>query len=111
MITQEMNDRLTRVGPGTPMGNLLRCYWHPVGAVSELGTEPVQPVRLLGEDLVLFRDGRGRCGLIGPKCAHRAISLSIRTRNSAGLLPIGSINWAASLSRTAAVPIASTTSR
>ena len=48
MLMQEMNDRLTRVGPGTPMGNLLRSYWHPVGAVSELGTEPVQPVRLLG---------------------------------------------------------------
>ena len=76
MITQEMNDRLTRVGPGTPMGNLLRRYWHPVGATTELEKEPVQPVRLLGEDLVLFRNERGEYGLIGPRCAHRAISLA-----------------------------------
>src|SRR5437588_12514691 len=71
-----MNDRLTKVGPGTPMGSLLRRYWHPVGAVAELQAEPVQPVRLLGEDLVLFRNERGEFGLIGPKCAHRAISLA-----------------------------------
>jgi 5,5'-dehydrodivanillate O-demethylase len=76
MLTQEQNERLTRVGPGTPMGNLLRRYWHPVGAISELDKEPVQPVRLLGEDLVLFRNERGEYGLIGPRCAHRAISLA-----------------------------------
>ena len=76
MLTQEINDRLTRVGPGTPMGSLLRRYWHVIGAAAELDTEPVQPVRLLGEDLVLFRDERGEIGLIGPRCAHRAISLA-----------------------------------
>jgi 5,5'-dehydrodivanillate O-demethylase len=85
MITQEMNDRLTKVGPGTPMGNLLRRYWHPVGAVGELATEPVQPVRLLGEDLVLFRDERGRYGLVGPRCAHRAISLAYGIPQQNGL--------------------------
>jgi len=58
------------------MGNLLRRYWHVVGAAAELDAEPVQPVRLLGEDLVLFRNGRGEIGLIGPRCAHRAISLA-----------------------------------
>src|SRR5439155_3756603 len=80
-----MNDRLTKVGPGTPMGNLLRRYWHPVGAVGELEKEPVQPVRLLGEDLVLFRDERGRYGLIGPRCAHRAISLAYGIPQTNGL--------------------------
>ncbi len=76
MLTKEENEKLTRVGPGTPMGNLLRRYWHAVGAVAELDKEPVQPVRLLGEDLVLFRSERGELGLIGPRCAHRAISLA-----------------------------------
>src|SRR3954463_4277723 len=71
-----MNDRLTKVGPGTPMGNLLRRYWHPIGAVAEFDAEPVQPVRLLGEDLVMFRNERGEYGLIGDRCAHRAISLA-----------------------------------
>ena len=76
MFTQEQNDRLTLVGPGTPMGNLLRRYWQPVGTVPELAHEPVQPVRLLGEDLVLFKTERGEYGLIGERCAHRAISLA-----------------------------------
>ena len=61
MLTETDNELMCRVGPGTPMGNLLRYYWHPVGAVTELETEPVQPVRLLGEDLVLFRSERGAC--------------------------------------------------
>ncbi len=65
MLTQEQNDRLTRVGPGTPMGSLLRRYWHPIGATAEFDKEPVQPVRLLGEDLVLFRNERGEYGLLG----------------------------------------------
>ena len=76
MLTQEVNDRLTKVGPGTPMGNLLRRYWHPISSVVELETEPVQPVRLLGESLTLFRSERGEYGLIGDRCAHRAISLA-----------------------------------
>jgi 5,5'-dehydrodivanillate O-demethylase len=76
MITKEQNDRLTQVGPGTPMGNLLRRYWHPVGTVPELEREPVQPVRLLGENLTLFKSERGDYGLIGDRCAHRAISLA-----------------------------------
>src|SRR4051794_28326616 len=76
MITKEENERLTQVGPGTPMGNLLRRYWHPVGTVADLEKEPVQPVRLLGESLTLFRDESGKLGLIGDRCAHRAISLA-----------------------------------
>src|SRR5438874_13841095 len=75
MLTQEQNDRLTRVGPGTPMGKLLRMYWMPVAATVELDEDPVRPVRLLGEDLTLFRSERGEIGLIADRCAHRAISL------------------------------------
>src|SRR5207253_9609088 len=85
MITQEENERLTHVGPGTPMGNLLRHYWHPVGSIEELDKEPVQPVRLLGEDLTLFRSENGTLGLIGPRCAHRAISLAYGIPQENGL--------------------------
>jgi 5,5'-dehydrodivanillate O-demethylase len=77
MLTKEENEKLTRVGPGTPAGELLRCYWHPVGIVRELTDEkPVKFVRILGEDLVLFRDKKDRVGLIADRCAHRGASLS-----------------------------------
>ncbi|HEY3118334.1 MAG TPA: Rieske 2Fe-2S domain-containing protein, partial [Chloroflexota bacterium] len=85
MLTQEVNDRLTRVGPGTPMGTLLRRYWHPVGAASDLEQEPVQPVRLLGEDLTLFRTLRGEFGLVAERCAHRAVSLAYGIPQENGL--------------------------
>jgi 5,5'-dehydrodivanillate O-demethylase len=58
------------------MGELLRRYWQPLAAVADLDADPVQPVRLLGEDLVLFRSERGEIGLIGDRCAHRGISLA-----------------------------------
>jgi len=74
-LTQEENERLTRVGPGTPMGKLLRWYWHPVAATAQLLANPVRKVRILGEDLVLFRDRSGNLGLIGDRCAHRATGL------------------------------------
>src|SRR5437588_4853968 len=76
MLTKETNERLTKVGPGTPMGELLRRYWFPIAATVELEQEPVQPVRLLGENLTLFRSERDEIGLIGERCAHRAISLA-----------------------------------
>ncbi|MFO1296342.1 MAG: aromatic ring-hydroxylating dioxygenase subunit alpha [Rubrivivax sp.] len=65
---------LTEVGAGTPMGELLRRYWHPVGLARDAGSEP-KPVRVLGEDLILFRDGHGRAGLLHARCAHRGASL------------------------------------
>ena len=65
---------LTEVGAGTPMGELLRRYWHPVGLSSDAGSEP-RKVRVLGEELILFRDGQGRAGLVHPRCAHRGASL------------------------------------
>lgn len=65
---------LTEIGPGTPMGELLRRYWHPVGLAADASATP-RKVRVLGEDLVLFRDGQGRPGLVYPHCAHRGTSL------------------------------------
>ena len=77
MLTQEQNDRLTRVGPGTPMGVLMRRYWHPIAGSAELNEEtPTKEVRLLGEDLVLFRSAAGVVGLIEPSCPHRKANLS-----------------------------------
>ena len=65
---------LTEVGAGTPMGELLRRYWHPVGTSADATGTP-RKVRVLGEDLILFRDGSGRPGLVHPNCAHRGASL------------------------------------
>ena len=77
MLTAEQNERLTRVGPGTPMGELMRRYWHPIAGSSQLSEEnPTREVRLLGEDLVLFRSAAGEIGLIEPSCAHRKANLS-----------------------------------
>ena len=76
MLTVEENDRLTRVGPGTPMGDLMRRYWHPVAGVSEMAERWTLRVRILGEDLVLFKDRSGTFGLIGEFCPHRRASLA-----------------------------------
>jgi len=65
---------LTEVGAGTPMGELMRRYWHPVGLARDAGATP-RMVRVLGEDLVLFRDAAGRPGLVHPHCTHRGASL------------------------------------
>jgi nitrite reductase/ring-hydroxylating ferredoxin subunit len=67
-------EQLARVGPGTPMGEVLRRYWQPVGVSADVTTRP-QLVRVLGEELVLFRDGGGRPGLLYPRCCHRGASL------------------------------------
>jgi phenylpropionate dioxygenase-like ring-hydroxylating dioxygenase large terminal subunit len=86
MMTKEDNELLTRVGPGTPAGEFLRRYWQPVALIEELpvGGSP-KPVRLLGEDLVLFRDDRGRPGLLGIHCAHRGVDLSYGRLEDGGL--------------------------
>jgi 5,5'-dehydrodivanillate O-demethylase len=75
MLTAEQNELLTRVGPGTPCGELMRRYWHPIAAVSELDGQWTKRIRVLGEDLVLFRDKQGRFGLITEACPHRRASL------------------------------------
>src|SRR3954462_7173662 len=84
--TAEENARLTQTGPGTPGGNLMRRYWQPVALREELpmGGAPI-PVRLLGEDLVLFRDDAGQPGLLGIHCAHRGADLSYGRGEDGGL--------------------------
>ena len=72
--TPSYRAELTLVGAGTPMGELLRRYWHPVGLSGDATATP-RTVRALGEDLILFRDGQGRPGLVYPRCAHRGASL------------------------------------
>jgi nitrite reductase/ring-hydroxylating ferredoxin subunit len=77
MLTKEENDLLTQTGPGTPCGDFMRRYWQPVALAEELPADgPPVPVRLLGEDLVLFRDGQGRLGLLGRWCSHRGTDLA-----------------------------------
>ena len=71
-LSVEENETLTRVGPGTPAGEMLRRYWHPVGLSTELKGKPKRR-RLLGEDLVLFRDDQGRPGLLALRCSHRQL--------------------------------------
>lgn len=76
MLTAEQNDRLTRVGPGTPMGDYLRRYWHPVAGVAEFDDRATKPIRLFGEDLVLFKDLSGAFGLMQRHCPHRRADLA-----------------------------------
>ena len=85
MITSEENDQLTRVGPGSLMGNLMRRYWHPVASAAQLQDKPVLPVELLGERLVLFRDGSGELGLLEEQCAHRRTSLEFAMPETHGV--------------------------
>jgi 5,5'-dehydrodivanillate O-demethylase len=85
MLGADENEALTRVGPGTPMGELMRRYWHPIAAVAQLDEEPARAVRLLGEDLVLYRDGGGRYGLLDRHCPHRRADLSYGMIEACGL--------------------------
>ena len=80
MLSAARNEMLTRVGPGTPMGNLLRRYWMPIAGASELTADkPIKPVRLLSEDLTLYKDLGGCFGLVARHCAHRGADLSCGT--------------------------------
>ncbi|MEX0802295.1 MAG: Rieske 2Fe-2S domain-containing protein, partial [Candidatus Binatia bacterium] len=77
MLTREENELLTQVGRGTPCGELLRRYWHPVAAAGELTDEkPIRAVKMLGEELVVYRDKKGGYGLVGEHCPHRLASLA-----------------------------------
>jgi phenylpropionate dioxygenase-like ring-hydroxylating dioxygenase large terminal subunit len=86
VLIAQQNDVLTQVGPGTPCGELMRRYWMPAALSEEIpkGGAPI-PVRLLGEDLVLFRDDTGRPGLLGLHCAHRGADLSYGRVEDGGL--------------------------
>ena len=82
---RERTERLTRVGPGTPMGEYLRRFWHPVAALVELDAWPIKKVRLLGEDFALFRSESGGLGLVADRCPHRGASLSCGMTDGAGI--------------------------
>lgn len=79
MQTKEENERLCAVGPGSAMGELFRRYWIPACLSSELASAPSDPLplRLLGEDLVAFRDATGTVGILDEYCPHRCASLAL----------------------------------
>lgn len=86
MISQDLNDSLTKVGKGSDAGEVLRRYWQPAALSDELeGKRPVVPLRLLGEDLVLFRDSAGALGLIGRHCPHRGADMCFGRLEDNGL--------------------------
>jgi len=77
VLTHEENILLTQVSRGTPCGELLRRYWHPVAAAAELTDEkPIRAVKILNEELVVYRNRRGEYGLVGEHCPHRSASLA-----------------------------------
>jgi phthalate 4,5-dioxygenase len=87
LLSREDNERLTRVGPGTPMGELMRRYWIPAAFTHQIA-EPDGPplrVRLMGENLVLFRDTQGRIGLIDERCPHRTASMFFGRNEQSGI--------------------------
>ena len=87
MLSVKDNEAITQVGPGTPMGDLMRRYWHPVllsREVAEPDGDPIR-VRILGEDLVAFRDTSGRVGLISEWCPHRLTSMFLGRNEENGL--------------------------
>ena len=87
MLSREDNERLTCIGPGTPMGELMRRYWIPAAFSHQTAERdgPPQRVRLLGENLVLFRDSQGRLGLLDERCPHRTASLFFGRNEASGL--------------------------
>jgi phthalate 4,5-dioxygenase oxygenase subunit len=86
MISAEQNEFITRVGSGTPAGKLLRRYWQPVALSDELaGTRPLKPVKLMGQDFVLFRDEDGALGMLDRDCPHRGADLAFGRLEDGGL--------------------------
>jgi 5,5'-dehydrodivanillate O-demethylase len=85
MLDQAKNQLLTEVGSGTPMGGLLRRYWMPIAAVTEFDDKSIKPVRVLGEDLTLYKDLSGTYGLVDRQCAHRRADLAYGFVEQCGL--------------------------
>ncbi|MGH2468508.1 MAG: Rieske 2Fe-2S domain-containing protein [Chloroflexota bacterium] len=87
MLTVEENELLTRVGPGTPMGELFRRFWLPALLPSELPAPDCDPIRfrILGEDLIAFRDSNGQVGFLAQNCPHRGASLFFGRNEECGL--------------------------
>src|ERR1700755_544589 len=87
MLSKEMNERLTRVGPQSPMGAGLRRYWLPALLTEEVPDPDGPPVRvrMLGEDLIAFRDSSGIGGLVGSRCPHRGAPMVFGRNEECGL--------------------------
>ena len=87
MLSQADNDRITRVGRGTPMGEVMRRYWQPILMKSEIADPDGAPVRvrLLGEDLIAFRDTNGKVGLVDAYCPHRRAPMFYGRNEECGL--------------------------
>ncbi len=85
MLSEEENELLTRTGAGTPMGDLMRRYWQPVAAVAEMEGRWTKRVRVMGEDLVLFKDRTGKLGLIAEQCPHRRASFAYGIPTAEGI--------------------------
>ena len=85
MLSRENNDLITQTGPGTPGGDLLRRYWQPVALSAELKADVPLAVRVMSEDLVLFRGEGGKPALVGRRCPHRQVDLSYGRVEDGGL--------------------------
>ena len=85
MISEGENQELMQVGPGSLMGELMRRYWMPIAAAAEMEDTPIKQMRLMGEDLVLYRDKEGNHGLLDLHCAHRRADLSYGIQDENGL--------------------------
>ena len=89
----EQNERITRIGPGTPCGALMRGYWQPVALLDEfdpaidprMAERSLKAVRVLGQDLILFRDAQGRWGLLDRDCPHRGADLAFARHEGDGV--------------------------
>ena len=89
----DLNERITRVGPGTACGALMRQYWQPAALVDEfdprfdarMAERPLKAVRLLGQDLILFRDTAGQWGLLDRDCPHRGADLAFARHEGDGV--------------------------
>jgi phenylpropionate dioxygenase-like ring-hydroxylating dioxygenase large terminal subunit len=85
MLTQEENELLTRTGPGTPCGELLRRYWQPAALSEDIKRDAPLPIKIMGEELALFRDEQGRVGALDIHCCHRGADLSYGRLEDGGL--------------------------
>jgi phenylpropionate dioxygenase-like ring-hydroxylating dioxygenase large terminal subunit len=87
MLSREENDRLTQVGPGTPMGEMMRRYWHPIATSAQLPHPDCNPLRsrLLGQDFVVFRDTHGKVGVLNELCTHRGASMALGRVEEGGI--------------------------
>ena len=92
-MNAQQNELITRIGPGTPCGAMLRQYWQPVALVDEfeprhdpsMSQRPLKPLRVLGQDYILFKDDRGRWGLLDRDCPHRGADLAFGRHEGDGV--------------------------